>query len=136
MKDSCRESWLIISSIWLVLNALLHLFLFPFLLYTGLCTLLMPVSLWILSSLTTSTRTYALLNIPLALYTLVWWCTTPLMGCWFTLLWLPFIPMGFGGLRCHSSNSLALRCVLYLIALLPYIAMLPFLIFVLRAVNR
>jgi hypothetical protein len=136
MKDECRESWLIISSIWLVLNALLQLFLFPFLLYTGLCTLLMPVSLWILSSLTTSTRTYALLNIPLVLYTLVWWFITPLMGCWFTLLWLPFIPMGFGGLRCYSSNSLALRCVLYLIALLPYIAMLPFLIFVLRDINR
>ena len=60
----------------------------------------------------------------------------PLMGCWFTLLWLPFIPMGFGGLRCRPGNSLTLQCVLYLVALLPYIAMLPFLIFVLRDFNR
>ncbi|MBQ8480638.1 MAG: hypothetical protein IJ503_09690 [Akkermansia sp.] len=135
-KDSGRQSWLLISGVWLGLNALVHLFLFPFLLYTGLCTLLMPFSLWILSSLTTSTRTYALLNIPLMLYTLAWWFTTPLMGCWFTLLWLPFIPMGFGGLRCRPGNSLTLQCVLYLVALLPYIAMLPFLIFVLRDFNR
>ena len=54
----------------------------------------MPVSLWILSSLTTNPRTYALLNIPLVLYTLAWWFTAPLLGAWFTLLWLPFALMG------------------------------------------
>lgn len=135
-KDAGRKVWLLISGVWLGLHALVHLLMFPFLLYTGLCTLLIPFSLWILSSLTTKPGTYALLNIPLILYTLAWWFTTPLMGCWFTLLWLPFIPMIFGGLRSHPSNSPALRCVLYTVALLPYIAMLPILIAFLRIFNN
>ena len=134
MSDTHRKSWLILSAVWLGLNALGHLFLFPFLLYTGFCTLLIPFSLWILSSLTTNTGTYALLNIPLILYTLAWWFTTPVLGCWFTLLWLPFILMGFH-LRCHPSNSPALRCGLYLIALLPYLAMLPILASAIRNLN-
>ncbi|MBR3925429.1 MAG: hypothetical protein IKJ58_01540 [Akkermansia sp.] len=131
-----RKTWLVLSSIWLGLNALLHLLAFPFLLYTGLCTLLMPVSLWILSSLTTNPRIYAQLNIPLVLYTLAWWFTTPFLGFWFTLLWLPFALMGCM-LRSTPipGNSKRLNCVLYLVALLPYIAMLPILIFALRALN-
>ena len=131
-----RKTYLVLSGIWLGLNALLHLLLFPFLLYTGLCTLLMPVSLWILSSLTTNPRIYALLNIPLGLYTLAWWFATPLSGVWFTLLWLPFALMGCM-LRSKPlpDNSLLLRGILYIVALLPFIAMLPILIFTLRDLN-
>ena len=132
MNDSNRTVLLVGSGIWLGLHAVLQLFLFPFLLHTGLCTLLMPFSLWILSSLTSSTRTYAWLNIPLVLYTLAWWFVTPLMGFWFTLLWLPFIPMAYN-LRRHPGNNTEQRCWLYLVALLPYIAMLPILISCLRA---
>lgn len=132
MDHVIRKLWLVLSSIWLVLNALLQLFMFPFLWYTGLCTLLIPFSLWILSSLTHHTKTYALLNIPLLLYTLAWWFTTPLLGGWFTLLWLPFIIMG-NNLRIRPFTGPVLRRVLYAIALLPYIAMLPILIFCIRA---
>lgn len=134
MKDNNRKSWLIISGVWLGLNALVQLIMFPFLAYTGLCTLLIPFSLWILSSLTANTRTYALLNIPILIYTLAWWFTTPLLGGWFTLLWLPFIPMGYN-LRRNPCTTPALRCVLYLIALLPYIAMLPILSLYLDILN-
>ena len=134
MNNTWRKSWLLLSSFWLVMNALLHLLLFPFLLYTGLCTLLMPVSLWILSSLTTNIRVYALLNIPLLLYTLAWWFTTPLLGGWFTVLWLPFIPVG-DALRCHPSLSLRMRGVLYPVALLPYIAMVPLLVFAIQDIH-
>ena len=132
MDHVIRKLWLVLSGIWLVLNALVQLFMFPFLWYTGLCTLLIPFSLWILSSLTQHTKTYALLNIPLLLYTLAWWFTTPLLGGWFTLLWLPFIIMG-NNLRSRPFTGPVLRRVLYAIALLPYIAMLPILIFCIRA---
>lgn len=130
-----RKLFLITCGVWLGLNAVLHLLSFPFLLYAGLCTLLMPVSLWIICSLTTNLRNYLLLQSVPTLLCVIWWQTTPLLGLMFSLPWLVCI-LPCGAVLKQIDQSLSYRSFLYLLALLPFAALLPLFFFILQAVQR
>ena len=125
VSKSRRKTWLIICGVWLGLHALLHLLLFPFLLYTGLCSLLMPFSLWILCSLTERGGRYLLLHLPPLLLCLAWWFVAPSLGLLFSLQWVPCVLMCGDILRQEPTHSPRLRCLLYAVAMLPFAALVP-----------
>lgn len=125
MSKGWRKTWLIICGVWLGLHALLHLLLYPFLFYTGFCSLLMPFSLWILCSLTERGGRYLLLHLPPLLLCLAWWFVAPWLGLLFSLQWVPCVLMCGDILRQEPTHSPRLRCVLYAVAMLPFAAMLP-----------
>ncbi len=135
MSKSWRKTWLIICGVWLGLHALLHLLLFPFLLYIGLCSLLMPFSLWILCSLTERGGRYLLLHLPPLLLCLAWWFVAPSLGLLFSLQWVPCVLMCGDILRQEPTHSPRLRCLLYAVAMLPFAAMLPIFFFAWSAVH-
>ena len=135
MSEDGHRSMLLICGVWLGLHALLHLFLFPFLLYAGLCSLLMPVSLWILSSLTSRVRYYLLLQLPTVLLCVAWWFAAPALGVMFSLQWLPCVLAGCA-LKETPDKSWWFRGLLYIIALLPFAAMVPLLIWVYTDCHR
>ena len=135
MTKSWRRTWLILCGVWLGLHAALHLYMFPFLGYTGICSLMMPFSLWILTSLTTRSRTYLLLQLPPLLYCAAWWLVEPFVGILFSLQWIPCVLMCGDILRCHPSNSLRMRIFLYAVAMLPFAAMVPVLGVALRVTS-
>lgn len=135
MKKSWRWTWLSLCSMWLGLHAVLHLLLFPFLGYTVICSLMMPFSLWILTSLTTSSRIYLLLHLPPLLYCAAWWLVNPSAGLMFSLQWVPCVLMCGDILRSHPFNSLRLRIFLYVVAMLPFAAMVPILLTALRVTH-
>ncbi|MBQ5665272.1 MAG: hypothetical protein IKV13_01290 [Akkermansia sp.] len=129
MSSNGHRYMLIICGVWLGLHALLHLLLFPFLAYTGLCSLMLPVSLWILSSLTSRVRYYLLLQLPTVLLCVAWWFAEPALGLMSSLQWLPCVLAGCA-LKPTPDKSWWFRALLYIIALLPFAAMVPLFIFV------
>lgn len=127
MSSDGHRNMLIICGVWLGLHALVHLLFFPFLAYTGLCSLFLPVSLWILSSLTSRVRYYLLLQLPTVLLCAAWWLATPAAGLMFSLQWLPCVVAGCA-LKEMPDKCWWFRGFLYIIALLPFAAMVPLLI--------
>ena len=122
--NGMRKVLLIICGIWLGLHALLHLFLCPILSYTGLCSLLLPFSLWILTSLTNHVGRYLLLNLPTLLLYLGWWFVHPAYGILFSIQWLPCVWICSDIVTSTPSNSRSFCALLYAIAMLPFAAML------------
>ena len=127
MRSDGHRNMLIICGVWLGLHALLHLLLFPFLAYIVLCSLCLPVSLWILSSLTSRVRYYLLLQLPPVLLCVAWWFAAPALGLLFSLQWLPCVLAGCA-LKETPDKSWWFRGILYIISLLPFAAMVPLLI--------
>lgn len=95
----------------------------------------MPVSLWIICSLTTSLRNYLLLQSVPTLLCIIWWQTTPTLGLMFSLPWLVCI-LPCGAVLKQINASLSYRGFLYLLALLPFAALLALFFMILQAMQR
>lgn len=79
---------------------------------------------------------HALLHLPPLLLCLALWLVSSALGILFSLQWVPCVLMCGDILRQEPTHSPRLRCVLYVVAMLPFAAMLPFFLFAWSAVHN
>lgn len=124
-------------NIWLWLHALLQLLLYPIMLYCGFCSLLLPLTYYIICCLSGRLRQYLLLNVPIFLFLVGAFMTYPPVGGLFAVQWIPCFFLGMnpwwkGGLNFGYTE----RILLYLLALLPYVLMVPFIVMLWKGINH
>ncbi|MBQ9835047.1 MAG: hypothetical protein IJO34_01850 [Akkermansia sp.] len=126
-----------VCNIWLLMHAFLQLLLYAFLLYCGLCSLLLPLTFYIICCLASSCRQYVLLNVPIFLFLIGAFCTYPPMGVWFAVQWLPcfFFGLDRPGKR-HLDVSRWGKILLYLLALLPYALLSTYVVHLWQVLHR
>ncbi len=124
--------WL--CNIWLFFHALLQLLMYFLMLYCGLCSFLLPLTFYIICCLAGSVRQYVLLNVPIFLFIIGAFMAHPVIGGVFGVQWFPCFIFG---LCLPRKRGLAVgwwgKTFLYLLALLPYMLMVPYIVWVWRA---
>ena len=116
---------------WLWLHAGLQILGYYMMAYCGFCSLFLPLTWYLICELSGSLRQYLFLNVPIFCFIAGAWWTAPLLGLWFALQWLPCFFLGMAPLQ--SSNPPRpwwLSVLIYMIALLPYLLMIPFIVVV------
>lgn len=106
-------------------------------LYCGLCSLLLPLTFYIICCLAGTPRQYVLLNVPIFLFLIGAFCTYPLMGVWFAVQWLPcfFFGVGLPG-KGHLNVRWWGKILLYLLALLPYALLSTYVVHLWQVLHR
>ncbi len=135
LKDNVGCFW--ICNIWLMIHAFLQLLMYAFLLYCGLCSLLLPLTFYIICCLAGSCRQYVLLNVPIFLFLIGAFCTNPCIGALFAVQWLPcfFFGLDRPGKR-HLDVSWWGKILLYLLALLPYALLSTYVVHLWQVLHR
>ncbi len=135
-KENMGCFW--VCNIWLLVHAFLQLLLYFIMLYCGLCSLLLPLTFYIICCLSGSPRQYVFLNVPIFLFLIGAFCTYPPLGVWFAVQWLPCFFFGIAFLSGKGSLNVSRwgKIFLYLLALLPYALLSTYVVHLWRVLHR